>query len=150
MLKIGTKAKDFTLKNQNGEDITLSSFLGKKVVLYFYPKDNTSGCTAQAIGFSQLKDEFKNKNAVIIGISKDTEKSHLNFATKYNLNFNLLADPELLVIKEYDVWHEKKLYGKTYFGIVRTTYIIDEFGTIIDAQEKVNASTNPKDTICRL
>ncbi len=150
MLKIGSKAKDFTLKNQNGEDITLSSFLGKKVILYFYPKDNTSGCTAQAIGFSQLKEEFKNKNAVIIGISKDTEKSHLNFATKYNLNFNLLADPELSVIKEYDVWHEKKLYGKTYFGIVRTTYIIDEFGTIIDAQEKVNASTNSKDTLCRL
>lgn len=150
MLEIGTKAKDFTLKNQNGEDITLSSFLGKKVILYFYPKDNTSGCTAQAIGFSQLKDEFINKNAVIIGISKDTEKSHLNFANKYNLNFNLLADPELSVIKDYDVWHEKKLYGRTYFGIVRTTYIIDEFGTIIDAQEKVNASTNSKETLCKL
>lgn len=115
MLEIGTKAKDFTLKNQNGEDITLSSFLGKKVILYFYPKDNTSGCTAQAIGFSQLKDEFINKNAVIIGISKDTEKSHLNFANKYNLNFNLLADPELSVIKDYDVWHEKKTLWKNLF-----------------------------------
>jgi len=142
MLEAGTKAPDFTLSDKNGTSISLSDFLGKKVVLYFYPKDNTPGCTRQACAFAQSYEAFKNKDIVVIGISKDSVASHLKFAQKYELPFILLSDPELQAIQAYDVWKEKKLYGKTSFGVVRSTYIIDEQGIIEKAMPKVKPDTN--------
>ena len=143
MLEVGTKAPEFLLPDQNGEMHTLSEYAGKKVILYFYPKDNTSGCTKQACGFSELYPQFTEKGAVVIGISKDSVASHKKFEEKYNLGFTLLADPELQAIQDYDVWKEKKNYGKVSMGVVRTTYLIDEQGIIIKAFGKVKAAENP-------
>lgn len=144
MLEVGTKAPEFTLPDQNGEMHTLSEYKGKKVILYFYPKDNTAGCTKQACGFAERYPQIEAKGAVVIGISKDSVKSHKNFETKYELPFTLLSDPELQAIQAYDVWKEKKNYGKVYMGIVRTTYLIDEDGVIIKAMDKVKAADNPQ------
>lgn len=129
-LELGTKAIDFTLPNQKGENISLSDFRGKNVVLYFYPKDNTSGCTREAQGFKEHIESFIAKNTVVIGISKDSVKSHDSFACKYELPFNILSDEELKVIEPYGIWQLKKNYGKEYMGIVRTTYIIDTNGNV--------------------
>lgn len=150
MLQVGIKAPDFKLKDYREEEYSLSDFLGKKVVLYFYPKDNTSGCSKQAVGFKELYEKYQDKNVVIIGISKDSTKSHKKFIDKYELPFILLSDELLEVIKLYDVYHEKKLYGKPYMGVVRTTYVIDENGIIIDADDKVNAANNANDVYCKL
>lgn len=150
MLQTNTIAPDFKLKNYKGEEYTLSQFKGKKVVLYFYPKNNTSGCTTQALEFKNVYDLFQKKNVVIIGISKDSLDSHQQFQKKYDFPFILLSDPSTETIQKYDVWKEKKLYGKTYMGVVRTTYIIDEQGVIIWAQEKVNPKTNASDVLCHL
>ena len=150
MLQINTIAPDFKLKNYKGEEYTLSQFKGKKVVLYFYPKNNTSGCTTQALEFKNVYDLFQKKNVVIIGISKDSLDRHQQFQKKYDFPFILLSDPSTETIQKYDVWKEKKLYGKTYMGVVRTTYIIDEQGVIIWAQEKVNPKTNASDVLCHL
>ena len=144
MLEVGTKAPDFSLPDQNGEVHTLEEYRGKKVILYFYPKDNTAGCTKQACGFAERYPQFQEKGAVILGVSKDSVKSHKNFETKYELPFTLLADPELSVIQAYDVWKEKKNYGKASMGVVRTTYLIDENGIIIKAMDKVKAADNPQ------
>lgn len=143
MLKIGTKAPNFTLTDQNGKKHTLSDYIGKKVVLYFYPKDNTSGCSKQACGFAELYPHFMEKNAVILGVSKDSVASHKKFEEKYNLPFTILSDEDLEVIKMYDVWKEKKLYGKVSMGVVRTTYLIDENGIITNSNDKVKAAENP-------
>ena len=140
MLEIGTKAPEFSLPDQNGEIRNLADYRGQKVVLYFYPKDMTSGCTKQACGFGEMYPQFREKGAVVLGVSKDSVASHKKFEEKYGLPFTLLADPELDVIKAYDVWKEKKLYGKTSMGVVRTTYLIDEAGTIIRADDKVKAA----------
>lgn len=150
MLQKNTIAPNFKLKNYKGEEYTLSEFKGKKVVLYFYPKNNTSGCTTQALEFKNVYDQFQKKNVVIIGISKDSLDSHQQFQKKYDFPFILLSDPSTETIQKYDVWKEKKLYGKTYMGVVRTTYIIDEQGVIIWAQEKVNPKTNASDVLCHL
>ena len=144
MLEVGTKAPDFELPDQNGDIHTLKEYLGKKVVLYFYPKDNTAGCTKQACGFAERYPLFLEKGAVVIGVSKDSVKSHKNFETKYSLPFTILSDTELTAIQAYDVWKEKKNYGKTYMGIVRTTYLIDEEGIIIKANDKVKAAQDPE------
>lgn len=143
MLETGTKAPDFTLWDQNGTEHSLKDFQGKKVVLYFYPKDNTPGCTSQACGFGELYPQFTEKGAAVIGISKDSVASHKKFEEKYNLPFLLLSDPELSAIKAYDVWQEKNMYGKKTMGVVRTTYLIDENGIIIKAFGKVKAAENP-------
>lgn len=143
MLEIGTKAPGFTLLDQNGKTHSLSEYLGKKVILYFYPKDNTSGCSKQACGFAELYPHFLDKNATVLGVSKDSVASHKKFEEKYNLPFTILSDTELNVIKEYDVWKEKKLYGNVSMGVVRTTYLIDENGIIIEAMDKVKAAENP-------
>ena len=142
MLEKGIKAPDFTLPDKNGNLISLSDFLGKKIVLYFYPKDNTPGCTKQACAFAANFEKFKEIDAVVIGISKDSVASHVKFATKYDLPFILLSDTELVAIQGYDVWKEKKLYGKTSMGVVRTTYIIDERGIIEYVMPKVKPDTN--------
>ena len=142
MLNIGTKAPDFTLPDQNGELRSLGDFAGKKVVLYFYSKDNTSGCTKQACGFGELYPQFTEKGAVVIGISKDSAESHQKFAEKYSLPFVLLSDPELKAITAYDVWKEKMNYGKPVMGVVRTTYLIED-GVITKAFGKVKAAENP-------
>ena len=144
MLKVGTNAPAFTLPDQNGTIHTLSQYKGKKVILYFYPKDNTPGCTKQACGFSERNPQFTEKGAVVIGISKDSVSSHKKFEEKYALSFPLLSDPELEVIKAYDVWKEKKNYGKVSMGVVRTTYLIDEEGVIIKANDKVKAAEDPE------
>ena len=144
MLEIGTKAPDFSLPDQNGDIHTLSQYKGQKVILYFYPRDNTAGCTKQACGFTQLRPQFEEKGAVVIGISKDTVASHKRFEEKQNLNITILVDPELTAIQAYDVWKEKKLYGKVSMGVVRTTYLIDEEGVIINAIGKVKAADNPQ------
>ncbi|MDY2841838.1 MAG: thioredoxin-dependent thiol peroxidase [Candidatus Borkfalkiaceae bacterium] len=142
MIEVGMKAPQFTLPDKNGNMISLSDFLGKKVVLYFYPKDNTPGCTRQACAFALKNTEIENKNAVVIGISKDSVSSHLNFATKYNLPFVLLSDTELKAIQAYGVWQEKKLYGKASMGVVRTTYLIDEQGNVQAVMPKVKPDVN--------
>ena len=144
MLEVGTKAPDFTLPDQNGDLHSLSVYRGKKVILYFYPKDNTPGCTKQACGFAERYPKFTEKGAVVLGISKDSVASHKKFEEKYGLPFTLLADPELVAIQAYDVWQEKKNYGKTYMGVVRTTYLIDEEGKIAKAFDKVKAADNPE------
>lgn len=148
MPNVNELAPNFILPDENGISHSLEEFKGKKVVLYFYPKDNTSGCTSQAIGFKDLNDEFKSLNAVIIGISKDSVKSHLNFKNKYDFPFILLSDESTDVLNKYGVWQEKSMYGRKYFGVVRTTFVIDENGIIISKQEKVNANQNPNDTLC--
>lgn len=147
MLETGTKAPDFTLPDQNGEIHKLSDYAGKKVILYFYPKDNTAGCTKQACGFSERYPQFTEKNAVVLGISKDSVASHKKFEEKYELAFTLLSDTEHKVIEAYDVWKEKKNYGKVYMGIVRTTYLIDENGIIIKANDKVKAADDPENML---
>ncbi len=143
MLDVGTKAPDFRLPDQNGELHSLEQYKGKKVVLYFYPRDNTAGCTKQACGFGELYPLFTEKNAVVIGISKDSVASHKRFEQKYNLPFTILSDTELSAIQDYDVWKEKKNYGKVSMGVVRTTYLIDENGIIVKAVGKVKAAENP-------
>ena len=140
MLEIGTKAPDFTLLDQNGENVSLNDFRGKKVILYFYPKDSTPGCTKQACAFSELNPHFIEANAQIIGISKDSVASHKRFEQKYQLPFILLSDSELEVIKSYDVWKEKNMYGKKVMGVVRSTYLINEEGIIEKAFTKVKAA----------
>lgn len=147
MLEVGTKAPDFTLLNQNGEEISLSQYRGQKVILYFYPKDNTPGCTKQACGFAQLYPDFVKKGAVILGVSKDSVKSHKKFEEKYQLPFTLLSDPDLVAIQAYDVWKEKNMYGKKVMGVVRTTYLINEEGIIEKAYTKVKAAQNPNDML---
>ena len=142
MLETGMKAPEFALCNQNGETVRLSDFLGKKVVLYFYPKDNTPGCTRQACAFAGAYEGFKSRDVVVIGVSKDSVASHLKFAQKHNLPFILLSDPELQAIQAYGVWQEKKLYGKVSMGVVRTTFIIDEHGKIEKVMPKVKPDTN--------
>lgn len=150
MLTIGTQAPDFTLPDQNGEQRSLSEFRGQKVILYFYPKDMTSGCTKQACAFGELYPQFREKDAVVIGISKDTVASHKRFEEKYGLPFTLLSDVEKTVIQAYDVWKEKKMYGKVTMGIVRTTYLIDENGVIEKAFGKVKAADNPAQMLAEL
>ena len=142
MLEVGMKAPDFTLLDKRGNSVSLSDFLGKKVVLYFYPKDSTPGCTRQACAFAQNHSNFEDKNVVVIGVSKDSVASHLKFAEKYELPFVLLSDPELLAIQAYGVWQEKKLYGKVSMGVVRSTYLIDEQGVIEKVMPKVKPDTN--------
>ena len=144
MLEVGTKAPAFSLPDQNGKIHTLEEYKGKRLILYFYPKDNTPGCSKQACGFGDLYPQFQEKGVEILGVSKDSVKSHKNFETKYGLPFPLLSDVDLQAIMAYDVWKEKKNYGKTYMGIVRTTYLIDEDGVIIKADDKVKAATNPQ------
>ena len=143
MLAIGTKAPEFTLPDQNGEMKSLSDYKGQKVILYFYPKDMTSGCTKQACAFSELYPQFREKGAVVLGVSKDSVASHKRFEEKYGLPFVLLSDTERTVIEAYDVWKEKKLYGKVSYGVVRTTYLINEDGVIEKAFDKVKAADNP-------
>ena len=142
MLKIGDIAPDFTLLDSEGKEHKLSDYLGRKIVLYFYPKDNTPGCTRQACAFASAYDEFKNRDIVVIGISRDSVASHKKFAEKYSLPFILLSDPDLVAIQAYGVWQEKKLYGKTSFGVVRTTFIIDDEGKISAVMPKVKPDTN--------
>ena len=144
MLEIGTKAPDFTLPDQDGNMVTLSSLQGQKVVLYFYPKDNTAGCTKQACNFGELFPQFREKGAVVVGVSKDSVASHKKFQEKYHLPFTLVSDTELTAIKAYDVWQEKNMYGRRPMGVVRTTYLIDEKGIIVKAFGKVKAADNPK------
>lgn len=144
MLQIGTKAPDFTLPDQNGTPRSLSDYRGQKVILYFYPKDMTAGCTKQACAFGELYPQFREKGAVVLGISKDSVASHKKFEEKYGLPFALLSDPEHAVIEAYDVWKEKKNYGKVYLGIVRSTYLIDEEGVIAKAFGNVKAAENPE------
>ena len=150
MLEVGTKAPDFTLSDQNGNMHSLSEYRGKKVILYFYPKDNTAGCTKQACGFAERYPRFTEKGAVVLGISKDSVASHKKFEEKYGLPFTILSDPELVAIQAYDVWQEKKNYGKTYMGVVRTTYLIDENGKIVKAFDKVKAVDNPEQMLGEL
>lgn len=150
MLQQGTKAPDFTLPDKDGNAVSLSDFLGKKVVLYFYPKDNTPGCTRQACAFAGAYAEFQNKNVAVIGVSKDSVASHVKFAEKYNLPFVLLSDTELDAIKKYDVWQEKKMCGKVGMGVVRTTYIIDEKGFIEKVMPKVKPDTNAAEILAEL
>lgn len=147
MLEAGIKAPEIVLNDKDGNEVKLSNFLGKKVVVYFYPKDNTPGCSRQAQAFSRTNDEFVNAGTVVIGISKDSEKSHQRFAEKYELPFILLSDPELKAIKDYDVWQEKKLYGKVSMGVVRTTYLIDENGIIEKVWKKVKPDANADEVL---
>ena len=143
MLPINTPAPEFALLDQNGELRRLSDFRGQKVILYFYPKDMTTGCTKQACSFRDLMPQFREKGAVILGVSRDSVASHKKFESAHGLPFPLLSDPELRVIQAYDVWKEKKNYGKVTMGVVRTTYLIDEAGIIVRALDKVKAADNP-------
>ena len=144
MLEIGTKAPEFTLPDQNGKMVSLKDYKGKRVILYFYPKDMTSGCTKQACGFAELYPQYREKGVEIIGISKDSVASHKKFEEKYGLPFTLLSDTEKEVIQAYDVWKEKKNYGKVTMGVVRSTYLIDEKGIIVKAFGGVKAAENPQ------
>ena len=150
MLEVGKKAPEFTLLDKEGNAVSLSDFQGKKIVLYFYPKDNTPGCTRQACAFAGVYEEFKARDVVVIGISKDGVASHLKFAQKYDLPFVLLSDPELHAIQAYGVWQEKKLYGKVGMGVVRTTFVIDEFGNIEKVMHKVKPDTNAAEILAYL
>ena len=145
MLETGIKAPEFCLPDQNGKMHSLAEYRGKKVILYFYPKDNTSGCTRQACGFAERYPQIREKGAVVLGVSKDSVASHKKFEEKYGLPFTLLSDTELEVIKAYDVWQEKKNYGKVSMGVVRTTYLIDETGIIVKAMGNVKAADNPQE-----
>lgn len=147
MLEVGMQAPDFKLLDKDGQSVRLNDFLGKKVVLYFYPKDNTPGCTRQACAFAQHYEQFQNRNVVVIGISKDSVASHLKFAQKYHLPFLLLADPELQAIQAYGVWQEKKLYGKISMGVVRTTFLINEQGMVERVMPKVKPDTNAEEIL---
>ncbi len=150
IMNIGEYAPDFTLQDKDGKTVSLSDFKGRKVVLYFYPKDNTPGCTRQAIGFAENYNEFKKRNITVIGISKDSVESHVKFAEKNNLPFILLSDPELKAIQDYGVWQEKKLYGKVSMGVVRTTFIINEEGIVQDIMRKVKPDTNAADILAKI
>ncbi len=150
MLEVGTKAPDFTLPDKRGNSVSLSDFLGKKVVLYFYPKDNTPGCTRQACAFAVNHGSFADKNAVVIGVSRDSVASHLKFAEKYELPFVLLSDPERQAIEAYGVWQEKKLYGKVNMGVVRSTYLIDEQGVIEKVIPRAKPDTNAAEILAYL
>ncbi len=150
MLEVGKKAPAFTLLDKDGAQVSLSDFLGKKIVLYFYPRDNTPGCTRQACAFAASYAQFKSQDVVVIGISKDSVASHLKFAQKHELPFILLSDPELQAIQAYDVWKEKKLYGKVSMGVVRSTYIIDEEGVIEKVMPKVKPDTNAAEILAYL
>ena len=150
MLSIGTIAPDFELLDQNGEARRLADYRGRRVILYFYPKDMTSGCTKQACAFGALYPQFREKGAVVLGVSKDSVASHKRFEEKYGLPFPLLSDPELKVIQAYDVWKEKMNYGKLTMGVVRTTYLIDENGIIVKAFDKVKAADNPAQMLAEL
>ena len=150
MLEVGMKAPDFKLPDKDGKVIALSDFLGKKVVIYFYPKDNTPGCTRQACAFAGAYNEFRKRCVEVIGISKDSVASHVKFAEKYNLNFILLSDVELDAIKAYGVWQEKKLYGKVSMGVARTTFVIDENGVIEKIMPKVKPDTNAEEILAAL
>ena len=150
LLDVGAKAPDFALSDKNGDIVRLSDFLGKKVVLYFYPKDNTAGCTRQACAFAARFGDFEAKNAVVIGVSRDSAASHLKFAEKYELPFVLLSDPERQAIEAYGVWQEKKNYGKVTMGIVRTTYLIDEAGVIEKVWPKVKPDDNAGEILAYL
>ena len=150
MLNVGEKAPEFTLADRNGQPVRLSDFAGKRVVLYFSPRDNTPGCTRQACAFARLYEEFQALNAVVVGISKDSAASHDRFAQKYGLPFVLLSDPELRAIQAYGVWQEKKLYGKTSMGVVRTTYLLDEQGVIQKVMPKVKPDQNAGEVLAFL
>jgi peroxiredoxin Q/BCP len=150
MLEVGTKAPEFTLPDKDGNSVSLSDFAGKKVVLYFYPRDNTPGCTRQACAFAGAYEEFKKINAVVIGVSKDSVASHQKFAEKYELPFILLSDPELAAIQAYGVWQEKKNYGKVSMGVVRSTFVIDENGVIEKVMPKVKPDTNAGEILAYL
>lgn len=150
MIEIGKKAPDFTLSDKDGNSVSLSDFLGKKVVLYFYPKDNTSGCTKQACAFASLYNEYKKRGVEVIGISRDSVASHVKFAQKYELPFVLLSDPELTAINAYGVWQEKKMCGKVGMGVVRTTFVIDEEGNILNILPKVKPDTNAEEVLAML
>ena len=150
MLEAGMKAPDFTLNDKNGNAVSLSDFKGRKIVLYFYPRDNTPGCTRQACAFAGLYGEFKKKNVEVIGISKDSVASHAKFSEKHGLDFVLLSDPELIAIQAYGVWQEKKLYGKVSMGVVRTTFIIDENGNIEKVMPKVKPDTNAAEILAEI
>ena len=150
MLNVGEKAPEFTLPDRNGQPVRLSDFAGKRVVLYFYPRDNTPGCTRQACAFARLYEEFQALNAVVVGVSKDSVASHDKFAQKYGLPFVLLSDQELLAIQAYGVWQEKKLYGKTSMGVVRTTYLLDEQGVIQKVMPKVKPDQNAGEVLAFL
>lgn len=150
MLEVGTKAPEFTLPDQNGELRSLADWRGQKVILYFYPKDMTAGCTKQACSFGELYPQFAERGAAIIGISKDSVASHKRFEERYGLPFTLLSDTGKTAIRAYDVWKEKKLYGKVSLGVVRTTYLIDEEGTIVRAFDKVKAADNPAQMLAEL
>ncbi len=147
MIEPGTKAPDFALSDGEGNIRTLKSFRGKKLVLYFYPKDNTPGCTRQAQGYAALYEDFKAKGAEVVGLSRDSVASHAKFAQKYSLPFPLLSDPELSAIKAWGVWQEKKLYGKTSMGVVRTTFVIDENGTVLKVMPKVKPDSNAAEVL---
>ena len=144
MLEVNRKAPEFALLNQDGVEVSLKDFLGHKVILYFYPKDNTPGCARQACNFGELLPQFREKGAVVLGVSKDSVASHKKFQEKYSLPFTLLSDMELAVIQAYDVWKEKNMYGKKTMGVVRSTYLIDENGVIVKAFGKVKAAENPQ------
>ena len=150
MLEIGSKAPDFALSDKDGNLVTLESLRGKKVVLYFYPRDNTAGCTRQAQAYAALNDAFAAKGAVVVGVSKDSAASHRKFAEKYALPFLLLSDPELQAIQAYGVWQEKKNYGKVSMGVVRSSFVIDEEGRVLKADYKVKADTNAADLLAFL
>ena len=150
MLEVGTKAPAFTLPDKDGNPVSLSDFAGKKVVLYFYPRDNTPGCTRQACAFAGAYEDFKKIGAVVIGVSKDSAASHQKFAEKYDLPFILLSDPELAAIQAYSVWQEKKNYGKVSMGVVRSTFVIDENGVIEKVMPKVKPDTNAEEILAYL
>ena len=150
MLEVGTKAPEFTLPDQNGQLHSLSEYRGRRVILYFYPKDNTAGCTKQACAFGTLFHQFAEKGAVILGVSRDSVESHKRFAEKYDLPFTILSDPERKVIEAYGVWQEKKNYGKVTMGVVRSTYLIDEEGTVVRAFSAVKAAENPAQMLAQL
>lgn len=150
MLEVGSKAPEFTLPDKDGKMVSLSEFAGKKVVLYFYPRDNTPGCTRQACAFGGAYEQFKQKNVAVIGVSKDSVASHQKFAEKYALPFVLLSDPDLAAIQAYGVWQEKKNYGKVSMGVVRTTFVIDESGVIEKVMPKVKPDTNAEEILAYL
>ena len=150
MLEVGMKAPEFTLPDQDGNPVSLSDFAGKKVVLYFYPRDNTPGCTRQACAFAAAHEEFRRRDVAVIGISRDSAASHRKFADKHALPFTLLSDPELTAIQAYGVWQEKKLYGKVSMGVVRSTYLIDGKGVIEKVMPKVKPDPNAADLLAYL
>ena len=150
MLTVGTKAPDFTLPDKDGTPVSLADFIGKRVVLYFYPRDNTPGCTRQACAFAGAYEEFRRRDVAVIGISKDSTASHQKFAEKYNLPFVLLSDPDRQAIEAYGVWQEKKQYGKVSMGVVRTTFLIDEAGNVAAVMPKVKPDTNAAEILAML